>query len=181
VLHTGVMANAGASRERLAGILGTAFADGLLSENTLSHRLGLLFGQRLVDPHGVVGDLSIRERPRRRRGSSRRPAVMAALSAACRLLIAWPDTADGQALVLALDWERGDEDLVIGRAAACQVALTNPTVSRRHARLVFRDGGWMIEDLVSTNGTFVNDASVGRCRLAPGDRLRLGDQLIDLD
>jgi hypothetical protein len=171
------MVKAGASRDRLAGILGAAFADGLLSEHTLSHRLGLLFGQRLVDPHGVVGDLQIRDRPRR----SRWRAVVAAVSAACCRFLWWPAAADGPPLVLALDWERGDDDLVIGRAVGCEIALTNHTVSRRHARLVYRDGGWMIEDLASTNGTLVNEAGVGRCRLEPGDRLRLGDQLIELD
>jgi FHA domain/zinc-ribbon domain len=49
-------------------------------------------------------------------------------------------------------------------------------VSRRHARIVVRDGNYLIEDLGSTNGTFVNR---GR-RLAPGDRhpLKDGDEII---
>ena len=49
-------------------------------------------------------------------------------------------------------------------------------VSRRHARIVARDGNYLIEDLGSTNGTFVNR---GR-RLAPGDRqpLKDGDEII---
>ena len=49
-------------------------------------------------------------------------------------------------------------------------------VSRRHARISFRDGGYAIEDLGSTNGTFVNR---GR-RLAPGNRhpLNDGDEII---
>jgi len=49
-------------------------------------------------------------------------------------------------------------------------------VSRRHARIVIRDGHYLIEDLGSTNGTFVNR---GR-RLAPGDRhpLKDGDEII---
>lgn len=49
-------------------------------------------------------------------------------------------------------------------------------VSRRHARIVMRDGNYLIEDLGSTNGTFVNR---GR-RLAPGDRhpLQDGDEII---
>jgi S-DNA-T family DNA segregation ATPase FtsK/SpoIIIE len=93
----------------------------------------------------------------------------------------WPAIADGPSLVLALDWERGEHDLVIGRAVGCDVALSDTTVSRRHARLVYRDGGWMIEDLASSNGVLVNETSVGRCRLQPGDRLRLGDQLIEID
>lgn len=49
-------------------------------------------------------------------------------------------------------------------------------VSRRHARISLRDGGYLIEDLGSTNGTFINR---GR-RLAPGDRypLKDGDEII---
>src|SRR5205807_9971729 len=49
-------------------------------------------------------------------------------------------------------------------------------VSRRHARISVRDGNYLIEDLGSTNGTFVNR---GR-RLAPGDRypLKDGDEII---
>jgi pSer/pThr/pTyr-binding forkhead associated (FHA) protein len=54
-------------------------------------------------------------------------------------------------------------------------------VSRRRARLVFRDGTWIIQDLDSTNGTAVNGGCVGRCQLRPGDHLRLGLQAIDID
>ena len=55
------------------------------------------------------------------------------------------------------------------------------TVSRRHARLIFRDGGWILQDLNSTNGTRLNGRYVGRCRLRPGDQLALGDQLLRVD
>ena len=55
------------------------------------------------------------------------------------------------------------------------------SVSRRHARLSFRDGRWVLRDLDSTNGTRVNGKRVVRCRLEPGDRLSLGsaDLLVD--
>jgi hypothetical protein len=54
------MDSLGRSRQRLAGVLNSAFAEGLLSEQTHSYRLGLLFGPRLIDPHrdhgfGVAG------------------------------------------------------------------------------------------------------------------------------
>lgn len=172
------MANAGASRDRLAGILGAAFADGLLSEQTLSYRLGLVFGPRLVDPVGVVGDLSIRDHRRRRR----RPLSVAAVAAILRRFIGWPERCeDAQSLVLGLHWTGGDEDLVIGRHGSCDVILDNDSVSRRHARLLCRDGNWMIEDLGSRNGTNVNGVAVGRCQLQPGDHVWLGDERIEID
>jgi NAD(P)-dependent dehydrogenase (short-subunit alcohol dehydrogenase family) len=49
------------------------------------------------------------------------------------------------------------------------------------AALPFRDGSWIIQDLGSTNGTIVNGEHVGRCQLQPGDRLQLGDLLLDID
>lgn len=50
----------GCTRQRLAGILNSAFAEGLLSEQTHSYRLGLLFGPRLIDQQRLVGDLTLR-------------------------------------------------------------------------------------------------------------------------
>jgi hypothetical protein len=52
----------GRSRQRLAGVLNSAFAEGLLSEQTHVHRLGLLFGPSLVDPQQLIGDLTLRRR-----------------------------------------------------------------------------------------------------------------------
>jgi adenylate cyclase len=68
---------------------------------------------------------------------------------------------------------------VIGRDfERCQVVLSHATVSRRHARLVFADGGLQIEDLGSTNGTWVDGAPArpGKLHaLQPGITLRLGE------
>src|SRR5204862_8135869 len=46
-------------------------------------------------------------------------------------------------------------EIVLGKSADCDVVLSSPKVSRRHARIAVRDGGLVIEDLKSTNGTFV--------------------------
>ena len=143
------------------------------SEQTLSHRLGLLFGARLVDPGAVIGDLTIRTQHR-----SRWPSAHAA---AWRELILGRRAPEATPLVLALDWIGGDSDLMIGRAAGCDIELTDDTVSRRHAKLAFRAGSWSIQDLGSTNGTIVNGKRVGRCQLEPGDRVRLGEQLLAID
>jgi pilus assembly protein CpaF len=71
--------------------------------------------------------------------------------------------------------------LLVGRHHACDVVLPESSVSRRHARLVFRDGTWVVQDLESTNGTIVNGVRVGRCALRPGDHLILGDAHLRID
>jgi pSer/pThr/pTyr-binding forkhead associated (FHA) protein len=89
--------------------------------------------------------------------------------------------AGGSPVLLALDWSSGQSELIIGRHRGCDVVLSNLAVSRRHARLVFRDGNWVLQDLQSTNGTAVNGMTVGRCELRPGDHVVLGDQHLKID
>lgn len=69
-------------------------------------------------------------------------------------------------------------EMRLGRSADCEIVIDDPGVSRVHARLVKEGGGWAIEDLESRNGTFVNEAPVRRARLEPGDRARLGRDVV---
>jgi serine/threonine-protein kinase len=71
----------------------------------------------------------------------------------------------------------GDSELLIGRQAPGEGKLGNDIeISRRHARLTREDHGFVIEDLGSTNGTFVNGDRISGARvLAAGDRLEMGD------
>ncbi len=63
----------------------------------------------------------------------------------------------------------------LGRAGDADLVVDRPLVSRRHCRLVAHpDGRLEIEDLESTNGTFVNGRRVQRARLEPGDRITVG-------
>jgi FHA domain len=179
VRDTGRMVQPGRLRERLARILSAAFAEGLLSEQTLSHRLELLFASPLVEPHGVIGDLALRTHAPRRTPAFALSILAAARSRLARALDRRPR--EPRALVLALDWSGTQDDLVIGRGTGCDVALPDRTVSRRHARLFFRDGRWIVQDLASKNGIALNGARVGRSQLRPGDRLAVGLQLIDID
>ncbi|MGO9320127.1 MAG: FHA domain-containing protein [Solirubrobacteraceae bacterium] len=174
------MLEPGFSRDRLAGILNAAFAEGLLSEQTLSYRLGLLFGPRLIEPHGVVGDLAVRAHPRRRLVVNSLESVVAAARAGLERIVG-SSGSEPAPLMLALDWAGAQDDLLIGRGPDCDIGLHDATVSRRHARLVFRDGAWVIQDLASRNGITVNGKHVGRCQLQPGDRVGLGLQLVDID
>lgn len=58
--------------------------------------------------------------------------------------------------------------------------LDDDTVSRRHAELRVRDGRWMVRDLGSINGTWLNGRRVGDAEVRPGDELRLGDAVLRL-
>jgi uncharacterized protein YegL len=74
-------------------------------------------------------------------------------------------------------FQRGS--LHIGREPTYELALSDPRVSRSHARIVETAEGYLIEDLNSTNGTFVNGERVTRQYLRPGDQIQVGDtQLI---
>ncbi|MCS7314180.1 MAG: SpoIIE family protein phosphatase [Bryobacterales bacterium] len=62
----------------------------------------------------------------------------------------------------------------IGRLAENQLALRDGRISRRHARIVFEEGAYTIEDLGSRHGLFVNGERVSRHRLRHGDRIGFG-------
>jgi pSer/pThr/pTyr-binding forkhead associated (FHA) protein len=63
----------------------------------------------------------------------------------------------------------------LGRATRADFVVDAPLVSRFHCRFTaHRDGGLELEDLESTNGTFVNDERITRLTLKPGDRVRAG-------
>jgi hypothetical protein len=64
--------------------------------------------------------------------------------------------------------------LLLGRSPACQLVFADDTVSRRHAELRFAEGRWMLRDLGSSNGTWVNGRRVMEAEVAPGDELQLG-------
>jgi hypothetical protein len=171
------MLRAGASRQQLSRTLNAAYAEGLMSERTLSHRLDQLFGSWLVDPLRLVGDLN-------RRASRREwPIAIAHALVAIRRRFGLKHSGEvGQrATLLALDWTGAHDELVVGRHPDCDVVVANRWVSRRHARLVFRDGTWVCQDLGSTNGTSVNGERVGRSELRPGDLLVLGAQPLKID
>jgi Protein of unknown function (DUF3662)/FHA domain len=68
--------------------------------------------------------------------------------------------------------------LVMGRATDADITLTDPGISRHHARIVREGDDFIVEDLGSTNGTEVNGQLVKRRRLADGDRVRLGSSTL---
>jgi two-component system cell cycle response regulator len=68
---------------------------------------------------------------------------------------------------------------VIGRGSDATVRLASDEVSRRHARVVERDGRWLVEDLRSRNGTWINGERASQpAVLADGDKIELGGGIV---
>jgi pSer/pThr/pTyr-binding forkhead associated (FHA) protein len=70
--------------------------------------------------------------------------------------------------------ELGEEELIIGRIPECGICLSIENVSRRHARVIFRNEEYFVEDLGSTNGTYVNGIKIVKCVLRNSDQLNIG-------
>jgi len=69
-------------------------------------------------------------------------------------------------------------EMYIGRDATNDVIINDAEISRKHSRLVMVPGGYMIEDLGSTNGTFVNGQRLmGPHTLRPGELVMLGENI----
>jgi hypothetical protein len=62
----------------------------------------------------------------------------------------------------------------IGRSPECEIFLDDVTVSRNHAVLIARPGGYVVEDQGSLNGTFVNRRRIDTAVLQGGDELQIG-------
>ena len=67
----------------------------------------------------------------------------------------------------------GDQ-IDIGRDSTNEIVINDAEISRRHARLTFQGGKYVLEDLGSTNGTFVNGRRVRKAALVAGDKLKVG-------
>jgi len=92
-----------------------------------------------------------------------------------RLVIVQPDAERGRELVV-------DGEATMGRGGGCTMPLTFDTfVSQVHARVYDRDGGLWIEDVGSTNGTYVNGERIAQpVKLGKGDRLQLGETVLEV-
>ena len=120
-----------------------------------------------------------------RRGRRRAPASAPAVApapprgrrsrgAATELVAVEPPTNAGRRYPL------GDE-ITVGRAAGCQVTVDDTYVSQLHARVFTRDGQLLVEDLGSTNGTYLNRVKVaGPMVMQKGDRLQVGNTVLEV-
>jgi hypothetical protein len=72
----------------------------------------------------------------------------------------------------------GDQ-LTVGRDATNEIVINDAEISRRHARLTFQGGKYVLEDLGSTNGTFVNGQRLAGPRvLKAGEVVQFGEQIM---
>ena len=65
-------------------------------------------------------------------------------------------------------------EIKIGRLPGLAITLLDGKVSREHCRVFQQATGWIVEDLESRNGTYVNSQRIKKRLLQPGDRLRVG-------
>ncbi len=70
------------------------------------------------------------------------------------------------------------QEIVIGRSSELDMVLVEEMVSRKHARIALSDGTISIEDMGSTNGTFVNGEKVQQGTLREGDRVLIGTNIL---
>jgi hypothetical protein len=75
---------------------------------------------------------------------------------------------------------QGDQ-LTVGRGLENDIIVDDQQVSRSHARFANRGGRWMVEDLGSSHGTYVNGQRVQRTLLRAGDQVRVGATVLHLE
>jgi diguanylate cyclase (GGDEF)-like protein len=81
-------------------------------------------------------------------------------------------------MLLGQQMELGDAPVIVGRASECALSMPHPSVSRQHCR-IWRDGDrYMIEDLGSTNRTYLNGKPITRAELRDGDQISVGNNAI---
>jgi hypothetical protein len=75
----------------------------------------------------------------------------------------------------------GEQPILVGRADDSTLVLTDDFASSRHARLTNRGGQWYVEDLGSTNGTYLDQQRVqGPLLISPGQPIRIGQTALEL-
>ena len=98
----------------------------------------------------------------------------AAGAAPLRLKVLEPASMRGQTLDLA-------NEVTIGRASTCSLPIEDTFVSQLHARVFYDNGQVFVEDLGSTNGTFLNRKKVASATpVRRGDRIQVGKAILEL-
>ena len=143
-------------RDRAIGRLRQAYGSGALSTDTFEARVGQAVAVRDAGELGsLVADCPSRAQPR-------------PLESARRWLHALRPPAELEAPPPA------SGAFAIGRSAECSRVLEDRTVSRVHAQLRWVNGGWVLSDMDSMNGTWVNGWRISEAWIRNGDRVQLG-------
>jgi hypothetical protein len=124
----------------------------------------------------VVRGLSVAESPgaAERGGRRRREAAPTLPPGPSSLLVQSQGDARPRTVKLAAS-------MTVGRAPECELRLDDTYTSQQHARLFAKNNSWFVEDLGSTNGTFVNDQRLAApAMLQPGDKVRVGQTMLEL-
>ena len=123
----------------------------------------------------VVRGLSVAEAPAAERaGRRRRDAAPSLPPGPSSLLVQGPGDGRPRTVRLAAS-------MTVGRAPECELRLEDTYASQQHARLFAKNESWFVEDLGSTNGTFVNDQKLAApAMLQPGDKVRVGQTILEL-
>ena len=131
-----------------------------------------LFGTRVTRrlPSGPAVAPPPAARPAAPRGRSER-----AQASPPRVLVVTEGSLKGTTITL------GQAPILIGRAPECTLVLEDDFASGRHARLSLQQGTWMVEDLGSTNGTFLGRNRVqDPTPIDPGAPVRIGRTVLEL-
>jgi hypothetical protein len=114
---------------------------------------------------GPTGAVAVASRPPKRQPHSTHP----------RSLVVTQGPLTGTTLPLR------EAGTVIGRNPECALVLDDDFASGRHARIYHQDGAWFVEDLGSTNGTFVGSERLTHpVRVEAGSSLRIGKTVVEL-
>ncbi len=73
-------------------------------------------------------------------------------------------------------------EVILGRDPACTLVIADETVSARHSRFYFHQNQWWIEDLQSTNGTYLNEEPINTLTvIVSGDEIRCGQAVFRIE
>lgn len=77
------------------------------------------------------------------------------------------------------EFSLGYDTMVVGRSLQCSIVLNDPSVSRKHFEVNFKDGNWVIKDLGSGNGTKVNGNKISEIVLEEGMQIEIGQTILE--
>ena len=138
--------------------------------------LGLLWLFVIAAVRTIRADLwGTGKAPRAQAAAAPRPSGKPAKRSAARRLVVTEGALAGTPISL------GEAPVTLGRADDSTLVLTDDYASSRHARLVPGDDAWLVEDLGSTNGTYLGTSKVTRPTPVPlGQPIRIGKTVLEL-